>query len=233
METVVWSVMVVASAWLVWRVARRVLPVLVSRYDSAAMRVEPPAGTAAEARSEPVGHEPAEAHALGAWCSAGAGPGGGSFWRPGLPPRVERCFTVAVWSGEPAAMARLIEGFSRQLDGSDQLRAAGGGLGGWWLRLRVKLHDAMWWRARQPDDPWDCGYLVCEPSVRQALSRFQPRRATLMVADAWPADALQQVIESLSEQSPGFQHPVRLLVTGSALPLFRLPLKVLVTELQL
>lgn len=233
MESISWLLLTLASVWLIWRVARRVLPVLVSRYDSAAMRVEPAAGPAVAAQSAPSGHEPADSLALAAWCSAGAGPGGGSFWRPGLPPRLEKRFTVAVWSGgDLAAIARVVERFSRQLDGSDQLREAGGALGGLLLRLRVKLNDVMWWRARQPSDPWDCGYLVCEPSVRQALSRFQPRRATLMVADTWPADALQQAIESLSAQSPGFQHPVRLLVTGSELPALRLPPDVLVSKLE-
>ena len=132
---------------------------------------------------------------------------------------------VAIWrGGHLAAAVQQIEDFSRLLDGSERLTAARGALGGLVLRVQVKCQDAMWWRARQPSDPWDCGYLVCEPAVQQALSRFQPRRATLMVAHAWPVDALEKALETLSAQGAGFQHPVRVLVTGDdALEAWRAP----------
>ena len=127
----------------------------------------------------------------------------------------EAPLAVALWhGGHLAAAARQIEDFSRHLDGSDRLAAARGVLGGLVLRAQVKCHDAMWWRARQPSDPWDCGYLVCEPAVQQALHRFRPRRATLMVAHAWPTDALESALETLRTQSADFQHPVRVVVTG-------------------
>lgn len=216
----------------VWRAARRVVPVVVSRYDSAALRVEPPAAVAACLQKQPVTQTRGDAVALAAWCSAGAGVEGGSFWRPGAAPTLEIPLAVALWrGGDAASAARQTEDFSRRLDGSDRLAATRGALGGMVLRCRVKCHDAMWWRARQPSDPWDCGYLVCEPAVHQALRRFQPRRATLMVAHAWPAAALQQALESLITQSAGFRHPVRLLVTGSALSEWRPPRGVLVSEL--
>jgi hypothetical protein len=216
----------------VWRVARRVAPVLVSRYDSAALRVKPPAAVAASLQKEPVTQDRGDALGLAAWCSVGAGLQGGSFWRPGAPPALETPLAVALWRGGDApAAARQIEDFSRHLDGSDRLAATRGALGGLALRCRVKCHDAMWWRARQSSDPWDCGYLGCEPRVQQALRRFRPHRATLMVAHAWPAPALQQALESLLTQRADFQHPVRVLVTGNAPPEWRLPTGVLVSEL--
>ncbi|RJP71736.1 MAG: hypothetical protein C4535_01955 [Comamonadaceae bacterium] len=185
---------------------------LVARYDGAVMRVEPPAAVA-----WPVGPlsdaQQTTWRRLLAWCFAGAGDGRSPFWRPGVLPRVEQRFAVATLAdGSDADRARLVEAFSRHLDGSDQLEAAGGAVAGLLLRLRVKRNDALWWRARQPSDPWDCGYLIGEPA---ALRRFQPRRATLMVADdSLPDAALREALHILQTRSAGFRHPVRLLVLG-------------------
>lgn len=200
----------------VWWVARRVVPVLVSRYDSVVLRVEPPAAVAVGLQNASVTQERCGVVELTAWCLASTDTRAGHFWRPGAATMHDEIpLAVAVWrGGHLAVAAQQIEDFSRHLDGSDRLTAARGALGGLVLRIQVKCQDAMWWRARQPGDPWDCGYWVCEPAVQQALHRFRPRRATLMVAHAWPADALAKALETLSTQSAGFQHPVRVLVTG-------------------
>ena len=182
---------------------------LMARYDGAVMRVEPPAAVARPA--EPLSDaQQATWRRLQAWCFAGAGDGRSPFWRPGALPRVELRFAVATLADGPEAdLPQLVEAFSRHLDGSDQLAAAGGALAGLLLRLRVKRDNALWWRARQASDPWDCGHLIGEPA---ALRRFQPRRATLMVADGLDGPALTEALQILQSRSAGFAHPVRLLV---------------------
>lgn len=203
--------MALALAGLV--VAGRVVPTLNSRYDREALRVAPPV----EPGPEPVGAPQRAAWGrLQAWCFEGAGDGRCPFGRPGARPRVDQRFTVAVLNGAPEAdLPALAKAFSRHIDGSDQLNALGSAVARLLLRLRVKLHDATWWFARQPVDPWDSGYLVDEPVARRALHAFRPRQATLLVALHLPAAALQKRISLLAARSGTFAHPVRLLVIGS------------------
>lgn len=185
---------------------------LVARYDGAVMRVEP--STALARAAGPLSDtQQATWTRLHAWCFAGAGDGRSPFWRPGVLPQVEHRFTATTLvDGPDADRARLVEAFSRHLDGSGQLEAAGGAVAGLLLRLRVKRDNALWWRARQASDPWDCGYLIGDTA---ALQRFQPRRATLMVAEAGlPDAALREAFQTLQARSAGFHHPVRLLVLG-------------------
>lgn len=180
---------------------------LLARFDGAVMRVEPAQPLAPIA--EPVAAQRATRDRLQAWCMAGAGDGRSPFWTPGALPRVEQRFAVATLD---AGWAPVVEAFSRHLDGSDQL-AACGKAAGVLLRLRVKRDDALWWRERQPTDPWDCGYLRHAP---QAWQRFAPRRATLLVAEAsLPEAAVGDAVQLLQARSATFHHPVRLLVLAN------------------
>lgn len=129
---------------------------------------------------------------------------------------MEERFSVAAWPVANAAALDAIEAFSRHLDGSHQLLAAGGALAGLMLRLRVKAYDLAWWRQRQATDPWDCGYALNEPTARAALARFAPRRATLVVAVDWPEEALLETVRALHRAAPGFAHPVRWLIVQSS-----------------
>jgi len=193
-------------------VAWRVLPVLLSRFDTGAMRVEPPLPipTSASARDEAWNKAWARLHA---WCFEGAGDGRSPFWQPWADPFVERRLNVLTLAFEPAEdRALLIERLSRHLDGSDRLAAAGGALAGWLLRLQVKRDDCLWWRVRRATDPWDCGYLPGSEEGLRALQRFQPRRATLMVADGLDEAACRDARQALEARSEQFRHPVRLLV---------------------
>ena len=184
---------------------------LMARFDGAVMRVEPPRAVGPVAVPLGAAQQATWARLL-AWCFAGAGDGRSPFWQPGARPRVEQRFTVATLAeGPDAERAPLVEAFSRHLDGSDQLAAAGGRLAGLLLRLRVKCNDALWWRGRRPADPWDGGYLIGAP---QALQRFRPRRATLMVADGLGDAVLREALHTLQTNSADFHHPVRLLVVG-------------------
>lgn len=171
---------------------------LLARFDGAVMRVES-TRPIAEGSGARRALAPATWAALQAWCFT------------------DERFALAMLAQGPAAeRAGLVEAFSRRLDGSDQLAAAGGALAGLLLRLRVKGQDAMWWRQRQPSDPWDAGYLIGEP---QALRAFRPRRATLMVAEEEGVDgaALSEAVQTLAANSAGFHQPVRLLVLGRSI----------------
>lgn len=187
---------------------------LRARFDGAVLRAPPPHRPGATAR--PLS---AAQHAvwtrLHAWCFAGAGDGRSPFWRPAVLPRVEQRLAVGrLGPGPEAERQQLVQAFSRHLDGSDQLAAAGGRLAGLWLRLRVKRDDALWWRARRPSDPWDAGQLTGE---LHALQRFQPRRATLMVADGLGDAVLREALQVLQVNSAGYRHPVRLLVVDRSI----------------
>ncbi len=184
---------------------------LLARFDGAVLRVEPLPVSAAAAVGMGDAALKTACAPLQAWCFAGAGDGRSPFGRPWALPRVPQRFTVA--SLAPGAeQAQAVEAFSRHLDGSDQLAEAGGRVAGLGLRLRVKLNDALAWRARQLSDPWDAGYLIGE---LQDWQGFQPRRATLIVADGGLSDeALRDAVRVLHANSAGYRHPVRLLVMG-------------------
>lgn len=121
-------------------------------------------------------------------------------------------FSVAAWPAEHPGDLDLIEAFCRHLDGSHQLLAVSGALGGLLLRLRAKLCDVAWWRCRRESDPWDCGYALNEPEARAALARFEPRRATLVVAVGWPQETLVETLAAMQSSALRFAHPVRCLV---------------------
>lgn len=204
-----------ASFWRNRRVAehprRRLLATLRARFDGAALSVGLP-GHPVRPLALPTAAQAAQWAPLQTWCFEGAGNGRSPLLRPTQPPQVAQAFSVAVWPAvDPAALA-LIEAFSRHLDGSHQLLEAGSSLSGLLLRLRVKVCDVAWWRSRQTSDPWDCGYALNEPKARAALARFEPRRATLVVAVDWPADALVDTLAGMQGSSSRFLHPVRWLV---------------------
>lgn len=183
---------------------------LMARYDGQALSVEPPEPLF---RGRPLnGVQQAAWQQLQAWCASGSGNGRSPLWRPLQRPALAQPVSVAVLRG--AHGAQLAEAFSRQIDGSDQLATSGGRWAERWLRLRVKLQDAQWWRARQSNDPWDAGYLLSAPAARLALQRFVPRRATLLVASGWPPDALLEAVATLQARCAAFLHPVRVLVVS-------------------
>ncbi|MDP3810477.1 MAG: hypothetical protein Q8Q78_05690 [Hydrogenophaga sp.] len=194
---------------------RRLLAMLRARFDGAALRVTLP-GQPDQAARAPTATQAAQWAPLQAWCFLGAGDGSSPLFQPTQAPQVEQRFAVAVWSAADSAQHDVIEAFSRHLDGSHQLLAAGGAWAGLLLRLRVKAGDVAWWRSRRPTDPWDCGYALDEPAARAALARFEPRRATLVVAVDWPEAALMDAVLAMARSSPRFAHPVRWLVVQRA-----------------
>ncbi|MDO9435490.1 hypothetical protein [Hydrogenophaga sp.] len=185
---------------------------LLARFDGMVLRVAPPAstGTSLEGAADHQG----VFSSLQAWCFAGAGDGRSPLVRPWVLPRVDQRFAVARFAqGAANQLAPYVDAFARHIDGTDQLAAAGGRWAELCLRLRVKLNDAAWWRARQPADPWDAGYLIGEPQDWQG---FQPRRATLMLVEVGGLSdaALREALRILNANSAGYRHPVRVLVLG-------------------
>jgi hypothetical protein len=176
-----------------------------ARFDEAALRAPPwdtlPPAVAAKALD-----------ALRAWCLDGIGSGARPLMAPSAASDVTVPFRAAVVTGENADAAVLALGL--QLDGSLRLQQMGRFAGIAW-RLAVKLHDAMWWRGRQPSDPWDFGFLRDDGDA--AIARFTPRRATLIaVAGADPVRVNAQ-LALLQSRAPALERPVRVLLTGCAL----------------
>lgn len=184
--------------------SRRSLASLFARFDGAVLRVSPPGQPSAPLQMPTPAQHRRWAPLL-SWCLSGAVGARG----------LQTQLSVALWTAEPGSPdGALIEAFSRHLDGSHQLLAAGGALAGGLLRLRAKACDVAWWRARRASDPWDCGYVVSEPAVREALTRFSPRRATLMVALGWSQADLEDALSQLVCSSAPWAHPVRWLVVA-------------------
>lgn len=200
---------------------------LGQRFDGVALR--PPAdanktadatdAAAAMAAATPTLAASPNRAALQAWCWRGAGPGNTAIWQPGAQPHVAEPLRVATLRGAadapPAATAAWADAFARQLDGSTRLAALPGRAAGRAFRLGVKLHDAMWWRARQPADPWDAGWAIDTPAaLRHLATHFQPRRATLILADARRFEALNAGLAGLAQRQAALRHPVRWLWVG-------------------
>jgi len=190
---------------------------LGARFDSAALRppdeAREPDNTDSQ-RPEVAAAQAALQPALMAWCTDGAGPGGSPFWQPGGLPRVQLRYAEARLSGPDAAtLQALAQAFARVIDGSTLLAARPGRIVGLALRLQVKLADALWWRRRRFDDPWDAGFLIDTPAAAgQIQQRFQPRRATLLIADGLTPQRLQMCRQALAGRSASLRHPLRLLV---------------------
>ena len=190
------------------------LGIWLARYDRAALRVDPPVPIDPACDAAYYAQSPLWAR-LQAWCLAGAGSGRWSFWRPAQLPDVPQRFSVALLDSANAAQKyHLAHAFSQYMDGTEQLLALSGRVARWRLKLAVKAHDCMAWRARQPTDPWDSGYLSADPQALQALVHFLPRRASLLVCVDMVPDALQRCIQILRARSSQFRHPVRLLLVG-------------------
>jgi len=189
--------LVLRSAW-----------VLSRRFDGRLLRVQPlPPWERAAPQADS-----ALLAALQHWCQEGAGPARRPWWRLFGAPELQRPLAVALWLDPEGRHAATLEAACRSLDGSLRLQA-GSRAAGLWLRLRVKLNDLCWWRSRQADDPWDCGYLAYSPGHRALLRAFQPRRATFIVLDPLLSLALPELVAVLLEQAPR-AHALRLLVQG-------------------
>ena len=196
----------------------RYLSGLRARFDQQALR--PPAPSRSAADDALAQQQPAWS-SLRAWCQQGAGPGNTAGSQPGARPAVAvRLAVAAVHGADDIATLAWADAFARQLDGSVALAAlpgAGAGFAGLAMRLRVKAQDALWWRQRQPDDPWDAGWAISTPPGRShGSTAFTPRRATLILADRREADALRPHLAALAARSDDFWHPVRWLWVGGA-----------------
>lgn len=200
---------------------RQHLRALGTRFDAQALR--PPLAVAHAATL--LQRHSALRDQLQAWCWQGAGPGNAAWWQPGAQPALgQRLAVAALWAPPAAAdagpaksthLADWANAFARQLDGSTGFGNLPSKLSGLQLRLAIKLQDAQWWRPRQPTDPWDAGWAVRTPAALQHLQqRFVPRRATLVLADAQAAQALQPSLAALALRSGDFSHPVRWLWVG-------------------
>lgn len=85
------------------------------------------------------------------------------------------------------------------------------------LRLRVKAFDIRPWRARQPSDPWDAGWLRRGPEALHRASSFAPRRPTLILVDASAeASSVAQLTQKLGALSGQFAYAVRLLALSQS-----------------
>ncbi len=136
--------------------AARIGPILIARFDNRALRPVPPADQ--ETRlAVPSGAVQQRVRAeLEAWCLAGTGNGRSPLMRPWVMPEVPERFSLAILVGENrAGKSQLVEAFARSLDRDDELATltTRSRLAGWRLKLSVKWHELLWWRARHARQP--------------------------------------------------------------------------------
>jgi hypothetical protein len=195
----------------------------LARYDTSVLRPLPVASAVAPQRGL-ADHTPglAAAHAsaqkaLNNWCHAGAGPACVAWWRPWAAAQIDQCLSVALWTGPgAAALWPAVQDFCTELDGSQRLLALPSRWAGRVWRLRIKLFECAWWRSAPAQLPWDAGQLLADEAVLARLARFQPRRATLVVAQGLTFDQIDQVLRHLQNGSPGYAHAVRLLLVSAS-----------------
>ena len=193
---------------------------LRARFDLQALRPPAPSGSAAD---DALAQQQPAWSGLLAWCQQGAGPGNSGWLQPGARPAVAQRLAVAALHGQGDSATRAwADAFARQLDGSVALAGLPGGArgpGALAMRLRVKAQDAMWWRPRRPDDPWDAGWAISAPASHSHShwrSGFMPRRATLILADSREAATLSPHLAALAARSDALWHPLRWVWVGGA-----------------
>ncbi len=166
------------------------------------------AETGAGAADRQRGHTLVSAAEWRALCMQGVADSALPWWQP-LGQR-RPAVPWAQHSADADAGPGLIA-LAADLDGSLRLQACQGRRQRLALRAQVKLADARWWRARRADHIWDAGQLIDGPDLALRVRRFEPRRATLILAlDIEPARLLAAANE-LAARSADFDYPVRLI----------------------
>ena len=181
-----------------------------ARFDRVALQPPQPAPSAVQDASQ--ARYPLAWQQLLQWCHTSAAPHGPAAWHG----QAANDWSIATLQGPDAAITTgWANAFARTLDGSTTLETLPGRLPGLALRARVKLHDAMWWRPRQPSDPWDAGWAsTSPPAERQLQGHFLPRRATLILAAGVDSPGLAMALAALAQRSDDLRHPMRWLWVG-------------------
>ena len=79
----------------------------------------------------------------------------------------------------------------------------------------MQLRPLAWFLPRRADEPWDDAWLARADEARlDALSRWLPRRPTLIVLEGEAADSAGRVAQALAHAAQHGDQPVRLLVLG-------------------
>ena len=191
--------------------ATQALSMLRARFDRVALQPPPSAR-----RSEPPEPWPEAWAQLANWCHSPSPRADRAAWHG----KASNDFAVATLLGpDHETTTAWANAFARKIDGSTALEAlpghALGRLTGLAWRARIKLNDAMWWRPRQPSDPWDAGWASTSPPAERRLQgHFMPRRATLILAAGSDSVGLAMALAALAQRGSELQHPLRWLWVG-------------------
>ena len=194
--------------------ATQALSNLRARFDRVALQAPP-----AARRSDEAAHAsrwPQAWAQLADWCHTASPSAERGAWHG----KASNDFAVGTLLGpDNETTAAWANAFAHMIDGSTALEALPGGAIGQFTglawRARIKLNDAMWWRPRQPSDPWDAGWASTSPPAERRLQgHFMPRRATLILASGSDSLGLAMALAALAQRGSELQHPLRWLWVG-------------------
>lgn len=144
---------------------------------------------------------------LKAWVSDGAG--NGATLLPWAAARAPKPLTRLQL---PADQENAVRHFGYRLAGYHQLDERSR-IGGILYRIGVQMRPLLWFLPRRQNEPWDDAWLEEVNDDRLvALTRWTPRRPTLIVLDRLPANLVEQVAAALDMAARRAEHPIRLLV---------------------
>lgn len=195
--------------------ATQALSMLRARFDRVALQPPPTARRSDEAALQ--SSSPQAWAQLADWCHTPSPRAERGAWHG----KASNDFAVGTLLGpDSQATAAWANAFARSIDGSTALDAltgsAMGHVTGLAWRARIKLNDAMWWRPRQPSDPWDAGWASTSPPAERRLQgHFMPRRATLILAAGSDSAGLAMALAALAQRGSELQHPLRWLWVGA------------------
>jgi hypothetical protein len=144
--------------------------------------------------------------------------GDGRTVLPWSQPKAPQPLTWMIILGRPGSgKSRMVQEFAREIGRRELLGNPGQKWTARTLSWMAWLRSVAWFLARRPEDPWDAGRLS-NTVDKDAVSRWQPARPTLLWLDDPEFGVAQEWISTLSMYRSKWVHPVRLVICNQSVP---------------